>query len=125
MQARCPLRLFTCSTQSCWGEVCARFNPPIPSDQPLVVVSLERFSRVTKACLATPPQSLPAGVPASVCDDYFGSAETDAGASEDEDGDEPADVLADVDYSAIKALASVTYDDGDVDRSSSILYIAE
>jgi hypothetical protein len=62
-----------------------------------------------------------------VCDDYFGSAETDAGASEveGEDGDEPADVLADVDYSAIKALASVTYDDGDVDRSSSILYIAE
>ena len=37
----------------------------------------------------------------------------------------PADALADVDYSAIKAFALVSYADGDVQRSSSILYITE
>ena len=62
-----------------------------------------------------------------VCEDFFASAEaeTDEAASEDEDGDDPADALADVDYSAIKALAFVSYADGDVQRSSSILYISE
>ena len=64
-----------------------------------------------------------------VCEDYFGSdeaaAETDEAASEDADSAGPADALADVDYSAIKALAFVAYDDGDVQRSSSILYITE
>ena len=59
-----------------------------------------------------------------VCEDYFGGDETDE-ATVDEDGAAPADVLADVDYSAIKALAFVSYADGDVQRSSSILYITE
>jgi hypothetical protein len=63
-----------------------------------------------------------------VCEDYFDTAdmalETDE-ATEDEDGTTPADALADVDYSAIKAFALVSYADGDVQRSSSILYITE
>jgi hypothetical protein len=59
-----------------------------------------------------------------VCEDYFGAAETDE-ATEAEDAAAPADALADVDYSAIKALAFVSYADGDVQRSSSILYITE
>jgi hypothetical protein len=59
-----------------------------------------------------------------VCEDYFASAGTDEGAAEESDGD-AADALADVDYSAIKALAFVAYNDGDVQRSSSILYITE
>jgi hypothetical protein len=60
-----------------------------------------------------------------VCEDYFSSAATDAGAAEGEAGAAPTDALADVDYSAIKALAFVAYGDGDVQRSSSILYIEE
>jgi hypothetical protein len=63
-----------------------------------------------------------------VCEDYFGAeaaSDTDEAASEDEGGEEPADALADVDLSAVKALAFVSYADGDVQRSSSILYIAE
>jgi len=64
-----------------------------------------------------------------VCEDYFGgdetASDTDEGASEDEDGAEPADALADVDLSAIKAFAFVSYGDDDVQRSSSILYITE
>ena len=60
-----------------------------------------------------------------VCEDYFGGAETDASATEAAGGDEPADALANVDYSAIKAFAGVSYADGDVQRSSSILYITE
>jgi hypothetical protein len=62
-----------------------------------------------------------------VCEDHFAGAdaETDTEASEDEDSDEPTDALAEVDYSAIKALAFVSYAEGDVHRSSSILYIAE
>ncbi|MCC2627245.1 MAG: hypothetical protein K0S14_895, partial [Thermomicrobiales bacterium] len=63
-----------------------------------------------------------------VCEDYFDTvdtaSETDE-ATEDEDGTTPADALADVDYSAIKAFALVSYADGDVQRSSSILYITE
>src|SRR5215212_7749940 len=59
-----------------------------------------------------------------VCEDYFDTAETDE-ATEDEESAAPADALADVDYSAIKALAFVSYADGDVQRSSSILYITE
>jgi hypothetical protein len=59
-----------------------------------------------------------------VCEDYFG-AETDASATAVADGAAPADVLADVDYSAIKAFASVAYNDGDVQRSSAILYVTE
>jgi hypothetical protein len=60
-----------------------------------------------------------------VCEDFFGGAETEAEATEEVDGTEPADAFADVDYSAIKALAFVAYADGDVQRSSSILYITE
>ncbi len=60
-----------------------------------------------------------------VCEDYFGGAETDASATAVAESAEPADALADVDYSAIKALAFVAYKDGDVQRSSSILYITE
>jgi len=63
-----------------------------------------------------------------VCEDYFDTADTASEtdeATEDEDGTTPADALADVDYSAIKAFALVSYADGDVQRSSSILYITE
>jgi Protein of unknown function (DUF3352) len=60
-----------------------------------------------------------------VCEDYFGGAETIAAATPEQDGAAPTDALADVDYSAIKALAFVAYNDGDVQRSSSILYITE
>jgi hypothetical protein len=59
-----------------------------------------------------------------VCEDYFNPAETDA-ATQVEGGATAADALADVDYSAIKALAFVSYADGEVQRSSSILYITE
>jgi hypothetical protein len=59
-----------------------------------------------------------------VCEDYFGGAETVA-ATPEQDGAAPADALAEVDYSAIKAFAGVSYSDGDLQRSSSILYIAE
>src|SRR5829696_2954111 len=64
-----------------------------------------------------------------VCEDYFDSAgaasDTAAGTPASQDGAAPADALADVDYSAIKAFAFVAYEDGDVQRSSSILYITE
>jgi hypothetical protein len=63
-----------------------------------------------------------------VCEDFFqtadAAAQTDV-AAEVEEGTAPADALADVDYSAIKAFATVSYADGDVQRSSSILYITE
>jgi hypothetical protein len=60
-----------------------------------------------------------------VCEDYFGGAETVAAATPEQDGAAAADALAEVDYSAIKAFAGVSYSDGDLQRSSSILYIAE
>ena len=64
-----------------------------------------------------------------VCEDYFDSAgpasDTAAGTPAAQDGAAAADALADVDYSAIKAFAFVAYEDGDVQRSSSILYITE
>jgi hypothetical protein len=60
-----------------------------------------------------------------VCEDYFGSAESVAGATPEQAGAAPTDALADVDYSAIKAFAAISYSDGDVQRSSSILYITE
>jgi hypothetical protein len=59
-----------------------------------------------------------------VCEDYFDSGETDAAATDEEDS-APAEALADVDYSAIKAFATVSHADGDLQRTSSILYIAE
>jgi hypothetical protein len=64
-----------------------------------------------------------------VCEDYFDSAgaasDTAAGTPAAQDGAASADALADVDYSAIKAFAFVAYNDGDIQRSSSILYITE
>ncbi|HEX2282043.1 MAG TPA: hypothetical protein VHG52_09820, partial [Thermomicrobiales bacterium] len=60
-----------------------------------------------------------------VCEDYFGGAETVAAATPEQDGAAPTDALAEVDYSAIKAFAGVSYSNGDLQRSSSILYIAE
>jgi hypothetical protein len=63
-----------------------------------------------------------------VCEDFFATAETESGtdeATEGEDGDAAADALADVDYSAVKAFAVVSYSDGELQRSSSILYITE
>jgi hypothetical protein len=60
-----------------------------------------------------------------VCEDYFGSDQTASATDEGAGGDEPADAFANVDYSAVKAFAVVTYEDGDVQRSSSILYITE
>jgi hypothetical protein len=63
-----------------------------------------------------------------VCEDYFDTADAASAtdeATEDEDGAAPADALAEIDYSAIKAFATVSYADGDVQRSSSILYITE
>jgi hypothetical protein len=64
-----------------------------------------------------------------VCEDYFGSAgtasETAAGTPAAQDGTQSADAFANVDYSAIKALASVSYGDGDVQRTSTILYITD
>jgi hypothetical protein len=60
-----------------------------------------------------------------VCEDHFASAGTDAEATRAVEAAAPADALADVDYSAIKAFAVVSYADGETQRSSSILYIAE
>jgi hypothetical protein len=60
-----------------------------------------------------------------VCEDYFNSAATDASATEVADSTPSANALAEVDYSAIKAFASVSHADGDVQRTSSILYITE
>ncbi len=52
------------------------------------------------------------------CEDYFGGAdEATATATEDP--------FANIDYSALKAFASVSYDQDGVQRSSSILYISE
>jgi hypothetical protein len=58
-----------------------------------------------------------------VCEDFF-VAETATPESTDE-ASEMADAFADVDYSAIKAFASVTYDDEGMNRSSAIIYISE
>jgi len=63
-----------------------------------------------------------------VCEDYFDTADTASATDEataDEDGSAPADALADIDYSAVKAFATVSHADGDVQRTSSILYITE
>jgi len=63
-----------------------------------------------------------------VCEDYFDTADTASATDEataDDSGTPPADALADVDLSAIKAFATVSHADGDVQRTSSILYIAE
>jgi hypothetical protein len=60
-----------------------------------------------------------------VCEDFFASEETDVDETKAEEAAAPADALADVDYSAIKAFAVVSYADGEMQRSSSILYITE
>ena len=55
-----------------------------------------------------------------VCEDYFDSAERHRQRMRNDGRSrtaaQPADALADVDYSAIKAFASVSYADGDVQR---------
>ncbi|MDF3041913.1 MAG: hypothetical protein K0Q71_4619 [Thermomicrobiales bacterium] len=60
-----------------------------------------------------------------VCEDFFAGAGTDVEETKAEEAAAPVDALADVDYSAIKAFAVVTYADGEMQRSSSILYITE
>jgi hypothetical protein len=60
-----------------------------------------------------------------VCEDYFVSDQTASATDQGAGGEEPADALANIDYSSIKAFAGVSYADGDVQRSSSILYITE
>jgi len=63
-----------------------------------------------------------------VCEDYFDSADVGtatADTSADEGSTDAADTFADVDYSAIKAFAITTYQDDGLNRSSSILYIAD
>ena len=64
-----------------------------------------------------------------VCEDFFAAAdaaaETDEDAAEDEDSTNPEDVLADIDYSAIKAFAITSYEEDGLSRTSSILYISE
>ena len=63
-----------------------------------------------------------------VCEDYFDTGDTASGTDEetaDEEGAAPADALADIDYSAIKAFATVSHTDGDLQRASAILYISE
>jgi hypothetical protein len=64
-----------------------------------------------------------------VCEDFFAAAgaaaETDEDPAEGEDTDNPEDVLADVDYSAIKAFAIASYEEDGLSRSSAILYISE
>jgi hypothetical protein len=57
-----------------------------------------------------------------VCEDFF---TTDEMASGDGESSEAADAFANIDYSAIKAFASVAYDEDGARRSSSILYISE
>jgi hypothetical protein len=58
-----------------------------------------------------------------VCEDFFEmSAATPAADESDDDSD---DAFANVDYSAIKAFASVSYDEDGLRRSSSMLFIAE
>jgi hypothetical protein len=58
-----------------------------------------------------------------VCEDFF-VVETETPESTDETA-EMADAFADVDYSGIKAFASVSYDDEGMNRSSAIIYISE
>lgn len=63
-----------------------------------------------------------------VCEDYFDTADTASATDEAtpvENGTPAADALADIDYSAIKAFAAVSRTDGDVQRTSSILYITK
>ncbi|MDQ3227966.1 MAG: DUF3352 domain-containing protein [Chloroflexota bacterium] len=61
-----------------------------------------------------------------VCEDFFVSAETPAAGTDDAaSAMDATEVLADVDYSAIKAFGLAAYEDGGLQRSSSILYISE
>ena len=57
-----------------------------------------------------------------VCEDFFAASAETTGTT-DEASAEAA--LANVDYSAIKAFASVSYEENGMARSSSILYISE
>ena len=63
-----------------------------------------------------------------VCEDYFATADEESETDEEstEEGDTAAeDVLADVDYSAIKAFAIASFEEDGLSRSSAILYISE
>lgn len=57
-----------------------------------------------------------------VCEDFFASAD---GSAETTDASATEDPLANVDYSAIKAFASVSYEEDGAAYTSSILYISE
>lgn len=59
-----------------------------------------------------------------VCEDFFSPATSDEVASDD-GTDEIEDAFANVDYSAIKAFATVSHNEDGMQRTSSILYIAE
>jgi hypothetical protein len=63
-----------------------------------------------------------------VCEDYFMTM-TSATPKEPEPdamlGEDVTEAFADVDYSGLRAIASVAYDQDGLRRSSSILYIAE
>jgi hypothetical protein len=61
-----------------------------------------------------------------VCEDYFAeTASVEEIESEDADGSDFEDTLANADYSAIKAFAVVGHEEDGLQRSSGILYIAE
>ena len=60
-----------------------------------------------------------------VCEDFFQEAGADASPASDGATDDIEAALANVDYSAIKAFALVSHEDGGFPRTSSILYIAE
>jgi hypothetical protein len=60
-----------------------------------------------------------------VCEDYFVAAMATPEAAGGSSLQVPGDAFANVDYSAIKAFASVAYDENGLRRSSSILYIEQ
>ncbi len=61
-----------------------------------------------------------------VCEDFFVSDDSSAPAADDPMvGDDPADIFADVDYSAMQAYAQTSYEEDGLRRTSAILYIAE
>ena len=59
-----------------------------------------------------------------VCEDFFASAGSDDVEAANGD-DEFEAALAEIDYSGVKAFASVSYEDDGMQRGSSILYISE
>ncbi len=67
-------------------------------------------------------ENLDADFDGQVCEDFFAPAAIDAG---DDDDDAAADAFASFDASALRAFASVGFEEDGMHRSSSILYIAE